>query len=84
MPASLGWTDDGLLVLAGMPGRTLRAVLGDPEAPAPDVEEILGLLDSLPRELGHGSRRRTSGSTTRPACSAISGCSHSCSPPGPG
>jgi hypothetical protein len=50
VPPSLGWTADGILVLAARPGATLRAVLGaNGSAPAP--EELLGLLDRLPTEL---------------------------------
>lgn len=62
VPPSLGWTADGVLVLAALPGTTLRAVLGapgptSPEAPAP--AELLTLLDRLPPELlDAGAARR--------------------------
>ncbi len=61
VPASLGWTDEGLVVLAGLPGCTLRSVLTAPGPLALDVEDVLGVLDSLPDELATGSRRPTWG-----------------------
>ncbi len=61
VPASLGWTGDGLLALAAVPGRTLRSVLTAPGVLALDVEDVLGVLDSLPDELATGPRRATWG-----------------------
>ncbi|MEU3272393.1 hypothetical protein ABZ639_16245 [Saccharomonospora sp. NPDC006951] len=48
VPESLGWTDDGLLVLAGKPGRSLQELLLTGETALPDPELIVGLLDGLP------------------------------------
>jgi aminoglycoside phosphotransferase len=50
VPHSLGWTDDGVLVLPAMPGVTLRAALGADD-PAPPPRVLLDLLDHLPAEL---------------------------------
>ncbi|WP_020391988.1 phosphotransferase [Kribbella catacumbae] len=55
-PRSLGWSDDGLLVLEGLPGRSLRSVLRS-GGPRPDPSELLALLDSLPAELLDAPRR---------------------------
>ena len=55
-PRSLGWSDDGLLVLEGLPGRSLRSVLRS-GGPLPDPSELLNLLDSLPNELLDAPRR---------------------------
>lgn len=61
VPASLGWTDDGLVALAGVSGRTLRSVLTGPGPLALDVVDVVGVLDSLPVELATGPRRPTWG-----------------------
>ncbi|WP_157963523.1 hypothetical protein [Actinocorallia populi] len=47
-PESLGWTDDGLLVLAGLGGRPLRRILleGDPDEL--DPAELVAVLRELP------------------------------------
>lgn len=55
-PRSLGWSDDGLLVLEGLPGKSLRSVLRS-GGPLPDPSELLGLLDTLPTELLDAPRR---------------------------
>ncbi|GAB3465836.1 phosphotransferase family protein [Actinophytocola sediminis] len=62
-PRSLGWTDDGLLVLAELPGRTLRDVLltGDPVDTAGVVDGVVTALDTLPTALATGRRRPTWG-----------------------
>ncbi|MGH4018577.1 MAG: phosphotransferase [Pseudonocardiaceae bacterium] len=61
VPAALGWTGDGLVMLAGLPGRTLRDLLTGTGSVRLDVEGIVQLLDTLPAELGAGTRRRTWG-----------------------
>lgn len=48
VPRSLGWRDDGLLVLEGLEGTTLRARLREGGAPAPRGSDLLALLDRLP------------------------------------
>jgi hypothetical protein len=48
VPRSLGWTDDGLLVLAALPGDDLRNVLRDGARGAPEPGDILSMLDRLP------------------------------------
>lgn len=61
VPEPLGWSADGLVVLAALPGRTLRAHLladGSPDVAAGDV---LALLDGLPAALTTGRRRATWG-----------------------
>ncbi len=58
VPDSIGWTDDGIVVLPGVGGATLRSVLRRGGAsPAPAA--IDGLLDRLPIELLDRSRRST-------------------------
>ncbi|AXB43160.1 aminoglycoside phosphotransferase family protein [Amycolatopsis albispora] len=61
VPQSLGWTGDGLVLLAGLPGRTLRQVLLTEEAVALDAASVVSALDGLPPELADGPRRRTWG-----------------------
>jgi aminoglycoside phosphotransferase len=58
VPDSLGWTDDGVVVLPALPGRTLRDALraGRP-VPAPGA--VADLLDRLPAELAAGPYRRS-------------------------
>jgi hypothetical protein len=60
-PAPLGWTDTGLLVLAGLPGRTLRELLLAGEPAEFEVDDLVRLLDSLPAALATGEVRRTWG-----------------------
>jgi hypothetical protein len=58
VPDSLGWTDDGVVVLPAVPGTTLRELLrsGSSEVPAP--ADIDGLLDRLPPSLLAGTPRQ--------------------------
>ncbi|GGS32390.1 phosphotransferase family protein [Actinokineospora fastidiosa] len=71
VPPALGWSEDGLVVLAGLPGRTLRRHIvrpgpDDPLAdPGPLVSSIVATLHSLPGELATGPRRRTWGQKAR-------------------
>jgi hypothetical protein len=60
VPAPLGWTPGGLLVLSALPGRTLRAALlaGDADLAA---DGVVAVLDALPAALATGSVRRTWG-----------------------
>ncbi|CAM3873068.1 aminoglycoside phosphotransferase family protein [Kibdelosporangium persicum] len=58
-PESLGWTDDGLVLLAGLPGRTLREKLLDHKEV--DPRSVVEALDSLPWELADGERGPTWG-----------------------
>jgi hypothetical protein len=65
VPAPLGWTDTGMVVLGGLPGRTLRELLIDPtvgpERIALDPDAVPDVLDTLPDALADGERRRTWG-----------------------
>ncbi|WP_205669235.1 phosphotransferase [Amycolatopsis suaedae] len=63
VPESLGWTDDGLVLLAGLPGRTLREeLLAGGDGPVPlDPDSVTAALDGLPPALAAGPRRRTWG-----------------------
>lgn len=63
VPAPLGWTDNGMVVLAGLPGRTLRELLTDPAAEPVDLDPdaVVSLLDTLPPALATGPSRRTWG-----------------------
>lgn len=56
VPDSIGWTDDGIVVLPGIAGSTLRQVLRD-GGPLPGPADIEALLDRLPGELVSGPRR---------------------------
>lgn len=58
VPHSYGHTDDGLLVLAAVSGRSLRQVLTADE-PVPSGRQLMSLLDRLPAQLADGPRRRT-------------------------
>jgi hypothetical protein len=58
VPDSLGWTDDGIVVLPALPGRTLRELLRSGRSPLPPPDAIAALLDRLPTELAAGPRRR--------------------------
>ncbi|MCT2584243.1 aminoglycoside phosphotransferase family protein [Actinophytocola gossypii] len=60
-PAPLGWTEDGLLVLAGLAGRTLRDRLLAGERVDLDPDDVVAVLDGLPAELAAGERRVTWG-----------------------
>ena len=57
VPQALGWNEDGLLVLTGLPGRGLRGVLRSEGAAALDAVDVLGVLDALPEELLELPRR---------------------------
>lgn len=61
VPASLGYTDDGLLILQALPGHSLRsALLGQARGVAPPpAAAILALLDRLPVELLTEPRRQS-------------------------
>jgi hypothetical protein len=61
VPASLGWTDDGLVVLAGLPGRTLREELLGQDMVEIFPDSVTAALNSLPAELADEPRRRTWG-----------------------
>ena len=58
VPKSLGWTDQGTIVLSARPGQTLRKALRSSREPPPPPEAIIDLLDRLPAELGKRTRRR--------------------------
>ncbi|MGH9118333.1 MAG: aminoglycoside phosphotransferase family protein [Acidimicrobiales bacterium] len=58
VPDSLGWTDDGILVLPGLAGRTLRDVMRSGKATLPGPPAIDALLARLPADLSRGTRRR--------------------------
>jgi hypothetical protein len=57
VPESLGWSDDGLVVLAALPGHTIREGLQYTDAPGPDACALVDLLDRLPAELLQGPAR---------------------------
>lgn len=58
VPESLGWTDDGLLLLSALPGRTLRSELLGTGPVSLDPDAVVELLDGLPAELAAAGRRR--------------------------
>lgn len=51
VPDSLGWTDDGLLVLPALAGHTLREALHRKGTAVPAPEALRATLDRLPPEL---------------------------------
>jgi hypothetical protein len=55
-PRSLGWTDDGLVVLEALGGRTLRSALRSGHV-GTDPAELTRMLDRLPAELLEAPRR---------------------------
>ncbi len=59
VPQSLGWTDDGLLVLQALPGQPLRTLLLDAAAatPIPSGVQVFGLLDAFPPQAMELPRR---------------------------
>ncbi|GLY26753.1 phosphotransferase [Kineosporia sp. NBRC 101731] len=58
VPHSLGWTDDGLLVLENLPGTPLRRRLMSAGAGLPDANNVLSVLDRLPSAVLGLNRRR--------------------------
>lgn len=73
VPTPLGWTDDGLVVLAALPGTTLRRVLLGADPVELDCNGVIDLLDALPRELATGRRRDTWGQKAPHYASVIAG-----------
>jgi hypothetical protein len=60
VPRSAGFTDDGIVVLAALPGRTLREVLlGRGELP--DIRTVAATLDRLPAQLAELGRAPSPG-----------------------
>src|SRR5690606_41270609 len=57
VPPSLGHTEDGVLVLQALPGRTMRDALRSGTAAMPSPVDILALLDRLPPELAEAPPR---------------------------
>jgi aminoglycoside phosphotransferase len=57
VPSSLGWTDDGVVVLSAMPGQTLRELLRSSRSTVPAPASIEALLDRLPATLAEGATR---------------------------
>jgi aminoglycoside phosphotransferase len=51
VPPSFGWTDEGLLVLDGLPGTSLRARLRAGDGAPPDGAALLDVLDRLPPQV---------------------------------
>ncbi|MBT0771167.1 aminoglycoside phosphotransferase family protein [Kineosporia sp. J2-2] len=62
VPHSLGWTDDGLLLLENLPGTPLRRRLLAPgpdlTAGLPDPHDVIGVLDRFPPGVLGLNRRR--------------------------
>ncbi len=56
---SLGYTPEGLLVTAALPGTSLRVLLRRGEGRPPGAAELLALLDRLPAELADGPPRQS-------------------------
>lgn len=56
-PRSLGWSDEGLVVLEPLPGLGLREAVHRHGSRAASPEELLRLLDRLPAELARLPRR---------------------------
>ncbi|MBB3662967.1 MULTISPECIES: phosphotransferase family protein [Prauserella salsuginis group] len=62
VPESLGWTDDGLLVLAGVGGTSLRRLLlggNTMELDRIDPADIVATLHGLPQAFADHARRRS-------------------------
>jgi hypothetical protein len=57
VPDSLGWTDDGIVVLPAVPGRTLRDALRSSDQELPPLAAIDALLDRLPEQLAGAPAR---------------------------
>jgi hypothetical protein len=59
VPDTLGWSDDGIVVLRALRGRTLREVLRSAKEEPPPPGALDALLDRLPAtEAAHRPRRR--------------------------
>jgi len=58
VPDSIGWRDDGIVVLTARPGRTLRDALRTSDHTPPPPGAITALLDRLPPELAEATERR--------------------------
>ena len=58
VPNSIGWSDDGILVMPAVPGVTLRRALQSPTGAVPAPASIDALLDALPPHLAAGTPRR--------------------------
>lgn len=58
VPRSLGWSDDGLIVLTELPGLPMRAALETGVPPLRRPDDLVGLLDRLPAEVAELPRRR--------------------------
>ncbi|MBB5788651.1 phosphotransferase [Jiangella mangrovi] len=58
VPRSLGWSDDGIIVLAPLRGTPLRTALESGTTALHDPAELVTLLDRLPPELAELPRRR--------------------------
>ncbi len=58
VPNSLGWKADGIRVLPGLRGRTLRELLRSSHSNVPPPADVDALLDRLPDTLTGGPRRR--------------------------
>lgn len=59
VPRSLGWRDDGLLVLEALEGTTLRTRLRSGGRPAPNGTELEAVLDRLPSQVCELPARRS-------------------------
>ncbi|MGW1883921.1 phosphotransferase [Streptomyces sp. NPDC001970] len=70
-PPSLGYTDEGLLVLQALPGETLRRALQHGSGPPPSAQAIVSLLDRLPPELAQLPDARQSWPAKAPHYAAV-------------
>ncbi|MBK1784784.1 phosphotransferase family protein [Prauserella cavernicola] len=70
-PESLGWTDDGLLVLGGLPGTPLRDLLLTEDSIALDPERIVEVLRTLPPALAEHPARPGWGEQARHYANAV-------------
>lgn len=59
VPRSLGWTDDGLLLLEALPGTPLRTRLRERDGTVPDGAALLALLGRLPDAVRELPARRS-------------------------
>ena len=58
VPRSLGWSDDGLIVLETLRGTSMRTVLGRDVLPLLRPDDLVELLDRLPAEVRELPHRR--------------------------